>query len=347
MPKVSICIPTYNRAHLVGEAIESALAQEYDDFEVLVSDNCSTDATAEVVARYQDAGVRYVRADHNRGYVGNLNRCLELAEGEYVMILYDDDLLLPMAIGRLAGLLDAHPTAGFAYSGCDYVNDAGEVVARLAPYERDFVEDGRWHFRRNLMRKLIPASTVMVRAGCYQEVGPYDPDLYLYADEEMWLRLCLSYDVAYSAEFVGKARGHQGSMTQLLAKVSVDQEASAHLAGYMGVSTLEHPGPVHFQDLCRMYAKVFNMQAVTTLPDHRRLKAMAAGQALGMGMGHSTLPVSAAREQVLTSLGPWWTWVWDSRALALWCLALTGDRGVQVARFAKGLVSKRARLHEA
>jgi glycosyltransferase involved in cell wall biosynthesis len=110
-PKVSVCIPTYNYGRFVADAIESVLGQTFSDFELLVVDNCSTDNTRELVENYtrRDARVAYFCNEANLGMVGNWNRCLEHASGEYVKILCADDLLVPTCLGRQVIELEKNP----------------------------------------------------------------------------------------------------------------------------------------------------------------------------------------------------------------------------------------------
>ena len=110
-PKISICIPTYNYANFLAEAIESVLSQTYDNIEIVVIDNCSTDNTKEVVERYAtvDSRVSYVRNDSNVGLTGNLNRCLELARYDFVKILCADDLIAPTCLEKSIRLMVSNP----------------------------------------------------------------------------------------------------------------------------------------------------------------------------------------------------------------------------------------------
>src|SRR5262245_47649967 len=91
MPRISVCIPTYNTARYLPEAIESVLAQTYDDFELVICDNASTDATPQLCRRYDDPRVRYVRFDELVNQGNNWNRCLRLARGDYIALLHADD----------------------------------------------------------------------------------------------------------------------------------------------------------------------------------------------------------------------------------------------------------------
>ncbi|TFH08432.1 MAG: glycosyltransferase family 2 protein, partial [Nitrosomonadales bacterium] len=87
MPKVSICIPTFNSENYLRQAIESALSQNDQDFEIVIVDNCSTDHTGKLVEDLQkrnDGRVHFYKNDHNIGLAGNFNECLKYAQGEYI-----------------------------------------------------------------------------------------------------------------------------------------------------------------------------------------------------------------------------------------------------------------------
>jgi glycosyltransferase involved in cell wall biosynthesis len=118
-PLVSILLPTYKRARYLAEAIPSALAQTYSPIELIILDDASPDDTPEVVRPYEsDSRVRYIRHPQNRGLPGNWRAGLELAQGEFVCILEDDDLFHPTIIERLVEPLRADPQMRFAF--CDH-----------------------------------------------------------------------------------------------------------------------------------------------------------------------------------------------------------------------------------
>jgi glycosyltransferase involved in cell wall biosynthesis len=134
MPKVSVCIPSYNYANYLKDAIDSVLCQTYNDFELLIVDNCSTDNTREVVEGYQltDSRIIYYCNETNIGLVGNLNRCLELATGEYVKFLCADDLLLPACLERMVMVLDRHPDVRLVVSARKMVTSSLQPIRSLA-----------------------------------------------------------------------------------------------------------------------------------------------------------------------------------------------------------------------
>src|SRR6266567_151165 len=100
MARVAVFIPTYNRAGLLPHAVAGVLAQTHDDFELIVSDNGSTDGTPDAVASFDDPRLRYVRQEKNLGLLGNYNWFLDQVESDYALILPDDDLVYPELLER-------------------------------------------------------------------------------------------------------------------------------------------------------------------------------------------------------------------------------------------------------
>lgn len=118
-PQVSVCVPTFNRAHYLPQCLESILGQTFGDFELIVLDNASTVETAEVVARYREPRIRYYRNDQNLGQIPNINQGIALAAGGYVAVCHDDDVYAPTMLQRQAETLSRHPSvAGWCTRRC-------------------------------------------------------------------------------------------------------------------------------------------------------------------------------------------------------------------------------------
>jgi glycosyltransferase involved in cell wall biosynthesis len=108
-PLFTIAIPTYNRAALLAEALQSALAQTFDDYEIVVRDNASTDGTAELVRGHPSPRLRHYRNEENVGWHRNFDLLAQDAQGEYLVYLQDDDLLRPDFLARAARALQGRP----------------------------------------------------------------------------------------------------------------------------------------------------------------------------------------------------------------------------------------------
>lgn len=219
-PKVSVCIPVYNGSEYIKESIDSVLAQTYKNFELIVCDNCSTDNTGEIVRNYNNPGIRYVRNQKNLGGVGNANRCLELATGEYISIWHHDDCMMPDNLERKVRVLDEHPDVGFVHSNLILIDEKGTVVSPNIWNEdsrHDYVENGMDAFRKFMSCIHLGANVfvgaVLARRECYDRIGAFSTELPHVEDVEMWLRMSLFYNVACIGTPLVKYRVHLKSMS--------------------------------------------------------------------------------------------------------------------------------------
>jgi len=129
-PRVSIGLPVRNGANYIAEALDSLLGQTFTDFEIIVSDNASTDATAEIVESYagRDSRIRYVRQPENLGAARNYNCTVELARGEYFKWAAHDDLCAPTFLERCVEVLDQHPEVATCYARTRYIDADGNPL---------------------------------------------------------------------------------------------------------------------------------------------------------------------------------------------------------------------------
>lgn len=216
-PVVTVSIPTRNRAELLSSCLESVLSQSFDAIEVYVSDNASTDHTADVVAAIDDPRVHYAPLQENIGLFGNLTRALHLGQAPYVVVQSDDDFMLPGSIERRVAFLERHPSAGFVHSAFYYINPHGRLrtdeVASWANLEADTVESGAQFIWRCMRQgNLVCLPTVMYRRTALDGMAFEEKDGPC-CDNGLWLRIALGHDVGYIHEPLVGWRTHQGSQT--------------------------------------------------------------------------------------------------------------------------------------
>ena len=198
-PRVSVVVPTYQRAHYLEGVIGMLLAQTLDDIEVIVADDGSTDGTSEVVGRVRDSRLRYLRPGR-LGMPGILNEGFRAARGAYVMTCHDHDVYEPTLLEALAGALDRHPTAAYAHSGLLLVDPSGRRVIQRHVHAFAPLTPGRAFLRDHLLWGLdsaVSALTMVRRDALGGDL--FDPSYGFVADVEMWLRLASRADVAYVA----------------------------------------------------------------------------------------------------------------------------------------------------
>ncbi|MGB3297561.1 MAG: glycosyltransferase [Phormidesmis sp.] len=125
-PKVSVCIPTYNRADILPHAVASVLSQTYADFELLICDDASTDHTAKIASQWSDPRIRYIRHPQNIRRSRNMRSGYEAARGEYFIKFDDDDALTPTFLEKTVAILKTHPTVDLVCSDHWVMNAKGD-----------------------------------------------------------------------------------------------------------------------------------------------------------------------------------------------------------------------------
>lgn len=195
-PLISICIPVFNGDNYIRECIESVLNQTEKNFELLVVDNCSTDQTINIAAEYDDPRLRVFVNKYNLGLVHNFNKCIELAKGDFVVLLPHDDTLLPMALETFSKTLVSDSEVGLAYSSYYIIDERGKTLQFLSGNAENRIMTGNEAF--TMLAKGNPIQCAMVRKEIYSRLGLWDPDLGLICDWDMWCRIALAgYKVAY------------------------------------------------------------------------------------------------------------------------------------------------------
>jgi glycosyltransferase involved in cell wall biosynthesis len=216
--RVSVCIPTYNGAPFLAEAIASVLAQTFTDFELLLIDDRSTDATLDILHSFTDPRVRVYQNEKQLGIPRNWNRGLSLAQGEYICIFHQDDIMLPENLRRKAEALAADPTISFVHSAVEFLVEAEAPNPPIdwiddAPEDRVFT--GKGYFYRLLFHNLICAPTVMMRQTSVAKIGQFDERLGFACDYAMWLKLCTEGSVGFLSQPLLLYRWHKSNASHV------------------------------------------------------------------------------------------------------------------------------------
>lgn len=217
MPKVSVCISTYNRAHYLPVAVESVLNQTEPDFEILICDDGSTDATPTIVSQWQDPRIRYIRHLHNIGKSNNMRSGFEAATGDYFIKFDDDDRLTPDFLARTSQILDQHPEIDFVGTDhwiIDSQNQRDETATQLNSQKW-----GRSKLSAGLVDNLLAVVFVdqsfqvgatLFRRAALQTVGFMRADWQNCEDTDLFVRLALAGKQGYYLpELLMEYRVHQ------------------------------------------------------------------------------------------------------------------------------------------
>ena len=207
MPTVSVIIPTHNRATALPEAIQSVIAQDYHDFEIIVVDDGSTDSTAEILQAFpQVFGVRQAQ----RGVSAARNAGMARASGRLIAFLDSDDLWLPAKLSTQVAFFDSSPDALICQTEEIWIRNG----IRVNPGKRHKKLSGMI-FERSLELCIVSPSAVMMRSSLFHKVGDFDESFPVCEDYDLWLRVACRFPVhLIDVPLVIKRGGHPDQLSR-------------------------------------------------------------------------------------------------------------------------------------
>ena len=223
-PKVTVFIPVHNREDYICVAVNSILAQTFEDFELVVVDDGSSDRTVEVLKRYSDRRLRVARNLENLGIPATRNHGLELARGDYIALLDSDDHAYPRRLERQVKYLDANPDIAQVGSWCSFMDSEGNMLdkVRRQPLKPD---DIHAHL---LFHCPVINRTVMARTAALRGLG-YDTDFPRCQDYDMHCRLVTSgHQLANLPEILVCGREHPGRFTGQTSDLGRDRKMAVY-----------------------------------------------------------------------------------------------------------------------
>jgi len=268
--KVSICMPNYNFAQYLPEAIESVLRQSYSDFEFVIIDNCSTDNSVEVIQHYaeKDARIKLNVNKQNIGLVNNLNLCLQKAHGDYIKFLFSDDLLASeKALEQMVTVLDAHEGISLVASARNVIDYQSAILKIWSEYKGKIGYSGTKIIQDCLLEqknKIGEPSVVMFRK---KHVGTgFDTRYRQAVDLALWFHILEQGDFAYLEEPLCSFRMHPGQQTKINAERNdLCDEPFQLIEDYAGKPY------IHLSRIRREYMKYVPVYAVWKLHKKRKI----------------------------------------------------------------------------
>ncbi len=226
---VSICIPTYNGERYLKECLDTVLEQTYANLEIIVVDDCSKDATCEIIEEYirKDSRIKLYRNTENSGLVGNWNKCLEIAQGEWIKFIFQDDLVTADCIEKQINAANGH-----SFVVCDrqfifddqvpeatkaYYNGPLLTLKKMISTDKDvFISAAEIsnYAAANISLNFIGEPTaVLFKKEAVKKYGIFNADLSQICDLEYWLRIATAEGLVYIPEELVSFRIHAGSTT--------------------------------------------------------------------------------------------------------------------------------------
>lgn len=218
MPKVSVIIPAYNAMNYLPETVDSALAQSFTDFEIIIINDGSTDNLELWYSHLADSRVKLI-SQSNQGKSVAVNNGISQSQGEYIAFLDADDLWEVTKLEKQVNCLDTRPDVGLIYTWTALTDETGKPTGRFLT---SHAEGNVW---KSLILKniLTCGSTPMVRRQCFDTVGLFSPELPPAEDWDMWLRIAAHYEFAVLKQPLVRYRKHPGNISaqwQLMQKSS-------------------------------------------------------------------------------------------------------------------------------
>ena len=203
-PKVSVIIPTYNRDNYLYSAVKSVLNQTFEDFEIIVVDDASTDNTKQIIDKFDDKRIRYIRHKENKGGSAARNTGIKLSKGKFIAFLDDDDLWMPSKLEKQLDHINKNLEIDAVYTGAWRINKSGKIIRCNFPSLRGNI------FPDILMKNCVGScSMVLVRKECFNRIGLFDENLSAGQDWDMWIRLAKHYQFDYVNEPLVLYRVHE------------------------------------------------------------------------------------------------------------------------------------------
>lgn len=223
MPRVSILLTCYDHLDYLPACWQSILDQTYRDFEIIALDDGSTDGTREWL-RAHAKEARVVFNERNLGTYGTLNRGLELATGEFIAILNDDDVWMPHKLERQIELFERFPRVGLVHTDGYFIDGAGNrMEGSPLGFEFPRTETGDVYLDLVYQNKII-ASAALVRRTCFDELGGFEDSYFGSGDWQMWLRIAERWEVGYVAEPLTLYRVHGANASHKLERIWRDDQ---------------------------------------------------------------------------------------------------------------------------
>src|SRR5207245_444384 len=222
-PRVTVLLAVHDGEPYVGAAVESVLDQTFGDFEFLIVDDASTDATVAIVESFGDPRIRILRNDTNLGQVPSLNRGLREAQGEYVARIDHDDRCRRDRLERQIAVLDAEPTVAVVGSWLDLVDGTDRPLGRLRSSIADFVE---FVFHTLIMRVYVSHPAALYRLAPALDAGGYDEATGPAEDKDLWRKFVLArWDARIVQEPLLVYRVHDAQLSRARSKYQREVDA--------------------------------------------------------------------------------------------------------------------------
>ena len=217
-PLVSICIPCFNFEKTIVQAIESAISQTYDNIEIIIVDDCSSDNSYEIVKNISDSRIKLYKNEKNLGMSQNWNKCVTYASGEYVHFLHGDDILLSDSINKKVNAAVSNDNIVLVFCATEIINSDNKTLMIRRYKNKDVMIEGKKIAYESLFKRNIygEPSNVLFRRDAFNVVGGFCTSLKYATDWDLWLEISSIGNVYYINSVLSKYRVSNSNVTSSL-----------------------------------------------------------------------------------------------------------------------------------
>jgi glycosyltransferase involved in cell wall biosynthesis len=264
-PYISVVLPVFNGEKYLRQSIDSVLAQDDREFELIIWDDCSTDGSKQIVDGYQDPRIRRFENATNLGLFKTLNLAIGEARGEWIRLWSQDDMMKPICLGAEREFVNAQPEIGMLYCAVDIVDENGKVTFPT-PFDPTpqvvppSLATQIMFFHGSISGNI---ANVGLKRSVLDEVGLFCEDMKISGDFEMWMRVAGKYSIGHISEALIFLRSHSGQFSRARGSYAVsikedqliyrelEKRLPAEIRGYSDSYHRWHRGPMYWHHLMR------------------------------------------------------------------------------------------------
>jgi glycosyltransferase involved in cell wall biosynthesis len=195
-PKISVCIPVYNGSDFIEEAIKSVLSQNFDDYELLIIDNKSTDNTVDIINNFKSPKIRLIQNTENIGLIPNWNKALENARGKYIKILPADDLIYQGCLLKQSEILDndVNEEIAMVCARRNIIDNKGKILFNRGFTKKEQIFSGIQAINKNIRSGgniIGEGGAIMFRKSIIAKTGVFNSSIFYVLDLDLWFKILL------------------------------------------------------------------------------------------------------------------------------------------------------------
>ncbi|MFH0942921.1 MAG: glycosyltransferase family 2 protein [Candidatus Beckwithbacteria bacterium] len=254
-PTISICIPTFNRADYLEQTLQSVARQTIKPFQVLIVDNASTDNTPQIAAKYKKLGFTYIRNSKNLGMVGNYNRCLNLARGNYISFLHSDDLIDPAWQQTWLKTIKRYQADYYTCSIC-VINQHNRPLHVFHTFSKDCLLKAAEVLPQLLRHNcplIAPTAATVFNTQVLKNTAPFKAKLGTEADVDIFFRLSLNHSLFYKHQVLFCHRSHPEQTFDAKKQIKSASDRLKKIANYFAIVKHFHQTKLRHQPYQRLF----------------------------------------------------------------------------------------------